>query len=83
MGAPLTFVADNDITFIEATGTGTIGAGALTVGVNNVGSAVATIKGCKVPAGGALTFPQLPGKTYGSMTYNATGTTLYIVVIRG
>jgi hypothetical protein len=68
--------------FIETTGSGTITTGAYYVAVSNEGSAVGTINGCKVAAGKTLTLPPVAAMQYGSIPYDATGTTFYITIIR-
>lgn len=64
---------------VSATGAGTVPAGSLRGSVMNVGSAAGVWNGISIPAGVAIPWDAVgPRDTYGSIAYDATGTTLII-----
>lgn len=68
--------------FLNATTTGTITAGAKSVNIKNVGSAVGTVLTVNLPVGETLSFATTGNDTLGAIAYNATGTTFLISEVR-
>lgn len=68
--------------FLNATTTGTVTAGAKSVNIKNVGSAVGTVLTVNLPVGETLSFTTTGNDTLGAIAYDATGTTFLISEVR-
>lgn len=69
-------------TILSTTTTGTVAAGATSVGFSNEGTVAATVAGGTLPAGRTVSFIAPDGDTLAAIAYTATGTTLVVASVR-
>lgn len=69
-------------TILSTTTTGTVAAGATSVGFSNEGTVAATVAGGSLPAGRTVSFIAPDGDTLAAIAYIATGTTLVVASVR-
>ena len=69
-------------TILSTTTTGTVAAGATSVGFSNEGTVAATVAGGALPAGRTVSFIAPDGDTLAAIAYTATGTTLVVASVR-
>lgn len=67
---------------LSTTTTGTVAAGATSVGFSNEGTVAATVAGGSLPAGRTVSFIAPDGDTLAAIAYIATGTTLVVAEVR-
>jgi hypothetical protein len=67
--------------FINTTNAGTIAAGAQSVAIANIGSAVGTVKGTNLPVGASISWGANANDKLDAINYDATGTTFLITTV--